>query len=75
MKELDALQEEYERWRFRRKDLEGDLRGLSREESDVLRELARVEGQISYYDSLESDMKKELEPPRLSDLLSSLRKR
>ncbi|MEE9488869.1 MAG: hypothetical protein V3V91_00310 [Thermoplasmata archaeon] len=75
MKELDALQEEYERWRFRRKDLEGNLRELAREESDVLRELARVDGQISYYDSLESDMKKELEPPRLSDLLSSLRKR
>jgi len=75
VKELDALQQEFERWRFRRKELEGDLRELSREEHDVLKELARVEGQISYYDSLESDMKRELEPPRLSDLLSSLRKR
>ncbi|MFQ6106294.1 MAG: hypothetical protein ACE5QF_01710 [Thermoplasmata archaeon] len=75
MKELDALQQEYERWRFRRKELEEELRRLSEEEDDILKELARVEGQISYYDSLESDMKKELEPPRLSDLLSSLKKR
>ena len=75
MKELDALQQEFERWRFRRKDLEEELRNLLKEENDILMELARVEGQISYYDSLESDMKRELEPPRLSDLLSSLRKR
>jgi chromosome segregation ATPase len=75
MRELDALQEEYERWRFKRKDLEDRLKALSEEENDILKELARVEGQISYYDSLERDMKKELEPPRLSDLLSSLGKR
>jgi chromosome segregation ATPase len=75
MRELDALQEEYERWRFKRKDLEDELKALSEEEHDILKELARVEGQISYYDSLESDMKRELEPPRLSDLLSSFGKR
>jgi chromosome segregation ATPase len=75
MRELDALQEEYERWRFKRKDLEDELKALSEEENDILKELARVEGQISYYDSLESDMKRELEPPRLSDLLSSFGKR
>ncbi|MFQ6129014.1 MAG: hypothetical protein ACE5QW_08955 [Thermoplasmata archaeon] len=75
MKELDALQKEYERWRFRRKDLEEELRVLSEEENEILKELARVEGQIAYYDSLESEMKRELEPPRLSDLLSSLKKR
>lgn len=75
MKELDALQQEYERWRFRRKHLEEELRQLSEEENEILAELARVEGQIAYYDSLESDMKKELEPPRLSDLLRSFRRR
>lgn len=75
MKELSALQQEYERWRFKRKDLEEELRKLSEEEHEILRELTRVEGQIAYYDSLESEMKKELEPPRLSDLLSSLKKR
>jgi hypothetical protein len=33
-----------------------------------------VEEQIAYYDSLESDMKKELEPPKLSGMLDSLKK-
>lgn len=75
MRELDALQEEYERWRFRRKDLEEEFRNLTEEEIEILKELARVESQIEYYDSLESDMKKELEPPRLSNLLSSFRRR
>ncbi|MFQ5910713.1 MAG: hypothetical protein ACE5IJ_08360 [Thermoplasmata archaeon] len=75
MKELDAMQKEYDRWRFRRMELEEALRDLSEEENEILKELARVEGQLAYYDSLESDMKRELEPPRLSDLLSSFRKR
>ena len=65
---------ELEDWREKQAKLERKLVEIVGEERSILSELARVEEQIAYYNSLQSDMKKELEPPKLSGMLSSLRK-
>ncbi|UCD92401.1 MAG: hypothetical protein JSV43_00240 [Methanobacteriota archaeon] len=67
-------QQELEDWKSKQIKLEEQLAGIEEEERGMLSELERVETQIAYYDSLESDMKKELEPPKLSGMLSTLRK-
>ncbi|MCK4444448.1 MAG: hypothetical protein KAW09_07890 [Thermoplasmata archaeon] len=72
--QLRVAQLELEDWREKRTRLEKKLREVEEEEKGILVELAHADGQIAYYDSLQSDMKKELEPPKLSSMLSSLRK-
>lgn len=55
---LEAL-EELDRWRERAKLLREELR--------------RVQRQVAYYEALLRDMKRAVRPPRLEDLLRSLR--
>jgi predicted nucleic acid-binding Zn-ribbon protein len=68
------LSEEVMRWRRRQQHLEESLRRLSEEEERLTRELAKAEKQLTYYSSLTSDMKRELEPPSLASMLKSFRK-
>jgi predicted nucleic acid-binding Zn-ribbon protein len=72
--ELKVAQLELEDWREKQTRLEKKLSEVEEEEKEIMAELAHAEEQIAYYDSLQSDMKKELEPPKLSGMLSSLRK-
>jgi len=68
------LSEEVMRWRRRQQHLEESLKQLSEEEERLTRELAKAEKQLTYYSSLTSDMKRELEPPSLASMLKSFRK-
>ena len=68
---LDSAQQEFERWRFRERQLLETIRDLSEEEARLQSELAQVEAQVTYYASLARDMKRELGPPKLSGLLTS----
>jgi chromosome segregation ATPase len=66
--------DEYRKWARRRRELEEALEELDREEAFLLEELERVEEQVAYYGSLAKEMKRALDPPKLSQLLRSLRK-
>jgi tetrahydromethanopterin S-methyltransferase subunit B len=66
--------DDYRKWVQRRRELEEALAELDRQESFLLEELSRVEEQVAYYGSLARDMKRTLDPPKLSQLLRSLRK-
>jgi predicted nucleic acid-binding Zn-ribbon protein len=68
------LSEEVMRWRRRQQHLEESLKQLSEEEERLTRELAKAEKQLTYYSSLTSDMKRELEPSSLASMLKSFRK-
>ncbi len=72
--QLKVAQLELEDWKEKRVNLEKELNETEEEEKSLLGELARIEEQIAYYESLQSDIKKELEPPKLSGMLSSLKK-
>lgn len=63
-----------QRWRDKESILNVQLREISEEETRLLKEIQKVDQQLAYYDSLEKDMKKELEPPRMSSFLRSLKK-
>ena len=65
---------ESQRWRLREKHLLDALQGLEEERRRLDDELLKVEQQLTYYDSLTGDMKRELGRPGLSSLLSSLRR-
>jgi len=67
-------EEELPVWRERLTRLEEEFEGLKSEESHLLEELAKIEEQMVYYDTLTHEMKRTLEPPRLSGLLGSLRR-
>lgn len=69
-----SMWDEYRKWARRRKELEEALEELGRQEAFLLEELERVEEQVAYYGSLARDMKRALDPPKLSQLLRSLRK-
>ncbi len=71
---LEAAQKEYERWRLRERRLLQAIDQVDEERGRLGTELERVEQQVSYYDNLARDMKKELRRPGLSSLLSSMRK-
>ncbi|HKZ23287.1 MAG TPA: hypothetical protein VJ224_02675 [Thermoplasmata archaeon] len=70
----DAAQKEFDRWRQREERLLDAIRAVDDERRRLGEELAKVEQQVAYYDSLARDMKKQLGRPGLSSLLSSLRK-
>jgi predicted nucleic acid-binding Zn-ribbon protein len=72
--QLRVAQLELEDWRDKQVNLEKQMSETEEEERAIQAELAHAEEQIAYYDSLQSDMKKELEPPKLSGMLSSLKK-
>jgi chromosome segregation ATPase len=71
---LDTAQKEFERWRLREQRLHQAIEQVDEERNRLDAELGRVEQQVSYYDNLTRDMKKELRRPGLSSLLSSMRK-
>lgn len=71
---LEAAQKEFERWRQRERRILEALREVDGERRRLDEELAKVAQQVSYYDSLARDMKRELGGPGLSSLLSSLRR-
>ena len=71
---LDVTRRESQRWRLREKHLLDALQGLEEERRRLDDELLKVEQQVTYYDSLTRDMKRELGRPGLSSLLSSLRR-
>ncbi len=72
--QLRVAQLELEDWKEKQVHVEKELDETEEEERSILTELARVQEQIAYYESLQSDMKKELGPPKLSGMLSSLKK-
>jgi len=71
---IEAGQKEFDRWRQREQRLLDAMRAVDEERRRLDEELAKVEQQVTYYDSLTRDMKRELGRPGLSSLLSSLRK-
>ncbi len=71
---LETAQKEFERWRLREHRLLDAIDQVEEERGRLGTELVRVEQQVSYYDNLTRDMKKELRRPGLSSLLSSMRK-
>lgn len=70
----EATQREFDRWRGRERRILEALDQVDEEAQRLQEELAKVEQQIAYYDSLTRDMKRVLGRPGLSSLLSSLRK-
>ena len=68
---LETTQVEFERWRLRERQLVNTIRDLEEEENRLLGEIAKVDHQVTYYESLARDMKRELGPPKLSNLLTS----
>lgn len=70
---LKATTLELARWRQRKHELEGLIQEAVEEEARLLKELAKIDAQMVYYDSLAGDMKKDLQPPSLTGLIRSLR--
>jgi hypothetical protein len=64
---------ELDRWKRRRDQIESEL-GWTRRNPDLRAELAKVERQVSYYEALARDMKREVRPAGLGDLLRTLLK-
>jgi len=71
---MEATRKEVERWRHRERRLLDALKDVDQERHRLDDELLKVEQQLTYYDSLARDMKRELGRPGLSSLLSSLRR-
>jgi len=69
-----ATEREIERWRQRERRLRDALQTVDDERHRLDDELLKVEQQVTYYDSLTREMKRELGRPGLSSLLSSLRR-
>ena len=68
---LENSRQEFERWRFREKQLLDTIRDLDEEERRLQAELARVDQQVAYYENLARDMKGTIRPAKLSSLLTS----
>ena len=71
---LESTQREVGRWRQRERRILDALKSVDEERHRLDQELLKVEQQVTYYDSLTRDMKRELGRPGLSSLLSSLRR-
>ncbi len=66
-----GAQEDLNRWSRRERQLLDALEDLDEEETRLGGEIEQVDRQIAYYESRARDMKRELEPPKLSTLLTS----
>ena len=73
MEPHSAASEELVRWRIRAREVEAALRDAEDEEVRLSEELAKVDAQAGYYDSLAGDMKRDVQPPSLYGLIRSLR--
>ena len=71
---LESTQREVGRWRQRERRILDALKSVDEERHRLDQELLKVEQQVTYYDFLARDMKRELGRPGLSSLLSSLRR-
>lgn len=71
---LDSTHRDLDRWRQREKRILESLKSVEEERRRLDEEIVKVEQQVVYYDSLATDMKRELGRPALSSLLSSLRR-
>lgn len=71
---VETALKEFERWRGRERRLLHAMAQVDEETRRLAEELVKVEQQISYYDSLTREMKRELGRPGLSSFLASLRK-
>jgi len=71
---MEATRKEAARWRLRERRLLDALKNVEEERRRLDDELVKIEQQLTYYDSLTRDMKRELGRPGLSSLLSSLRR-
>jgi len=71
---LRGPEKEIERWRQRERRLLDALQHVDDEHTRLDTELVKVDQQVTYYDSLTREMKRELGRPGLSSLLSSLRR-
>ncbi|MEE9237866.1 MAG: hypothetical protein V3U52_08790 [Thermoplasmata archaeon] len=69
-----SIWEERRKWLNLKRKLESDLKGLERQKSFLMEELDSIDDQVAYYALLTREMKKTLDPPKLSHLLRSLRK-
>src|SRR5439155_21000637 len=63
---LEDKEKERARLRFRERQLLETIRDLDEEEGRLVSELARVDQQVSYYESLARDMKGAIRPAKLS---------
>lgn len=70
---VPAAAEELVRLRIRVSEVEAAVREADVEEARLAGELAKVEAQTGYYDSLAGDMKRDVQPPTLHGLIRSLR--
>jgi hypothetical protein len=64
--------EECERWKKEELKLREYLKQLVEDEERVMQEIEKVRQQVLYYQALTKDMKKEIKPPTISDLMESL---
>lgn len=60
---------ELDRWKRRRDELRAELGFLRRWTPAARAELEKVERQVSYYEALTRDMKREVKPAGIADLL------
>jgi hypothetical protein len=72
MDRFSAASMELAQWRARWREVEAALHEVEQEEARATAELAKVDEQASYYDSLAGEMKRDLQPPSLSRLLRTL---
>ena len=69
-KRILATLDERRRWEQRREELERSLKGLGERDRKLRKaELAKIQEQITYYNSLLVEMKKELRPQDRSAVL------
>lgn len=71
---VEATEREVERWLQRERRILDALESVDDERRRLDAELLKIDQQVSYYDSLTRDMKRELGRPGLSSLLSSFRR-
>ena len=64
--------EERERLKKEELKLREYLKQLVEDEERVMQEIEKVRQQVLYYKALTKDMKKEIKPPTISDLMESL---
>ena len=65
---------ELDRWKRRRDELRAERGFFGRRDAATRAELEKVERQVSYYEALTRDMKREVKPAGLHDLLRALLK-
>ena len=71
--DASSAAEELAKVRERIRVTEAALRAAEEEGARIETELATVEAQAGYYDSLAGEMKRDLQPPNLAGLIRSLR--